>query len=65
MNEPSIPADDLRQEYDFSAQGLRSAERGRYARSRIRRARLMQVDPDVAEENNSRDCEDGIRDEPV
>jgi hypothetical protein len=64
MSEVSIPDDDLREEYDFSAQHLRSAERGRYARSQITGTRLMQIDPDVAGEG-SRDCEEGICDEPA
>jgi hypothetical protein len=65
MNEISIPDDDLREEYDFSARELRSAERGRYARGRITATRLMQMDPDAAGEAGSRDCERGIRDEPA
>jgi hypothetical protein len=49
MSEASIPDDDLREEYDFSAEELRSAERGRYARRFAAGVTLMPIDPDVAE----------------
>ena len=49
MSGASIPDGDLREEYDFSAEELRSAERGRYARKSAAGVTLMPIDPDVAE----------------
>jgi hypothetical protein len=42
-------ADDLRPEYDFTAEDLRKGERGRYAARYAAGTRLVTLDRDVAE----------------
>lgn len=58
MSTASNPDNNMREEYDFSSEELRSAERGRYVRSQITGTRLMRIDPDAAGEEDSRDCEE-------
>jgi|1186.fasta_scaffold51768_2 hypothetical protein len=41
--------DELRDEYEFTVDELRAAERGRYARRHPAGTRLVPLDPDVAE----------------
>jgi hypothetical protein len=40
--------DDLRDEYDFSAQGLRDGVRGKYAARYAEGVNIVRLDPDVA-----------------
>lgn len=42
-------ADDLREEYDFTAEDLRRGVRGKYAERYARGTNLVPLDPDVAE----------------
>ena len=42
-------ADDLRDEYDFTAEQLRAGERGKYAGQFADGVNMVRIDPDVAE----------------
>ena len=41
--------DELREQYDFSAEDLRGAERGKYAERYAQGVNLVRIDPDLAE----------------
>lgn len=47
MNKDNKPADDLRQEYDFSK--MKGGVRGKYAERYRAGTNLVKIDPDVAE----------------